>query len=107
MKFHQFDIIKIYLLALQANTHPAFSLAPFSVLIELSLVICFFSLLFFLGSGPDRGLSLVEWGDLLSIHLSVCPPLLWLAQDLASQASGTASQASGPARQASGPTSQV
>ena len=27
------------------------------------------------GSGPDRGQSPVEWGDFLSICLSVCPPL--------------------------------
>ena len=26
-----------------------------------------------MGSGPDRGQSPVEWGEILSVHMSVCP----------------------------------
>ena len=57
------------------------------------------------GSGPDRGWSPIEWGDLLSVRMYILPP--WLAQSPAGQASGPASQASGPASQASGPASQA
>ena len=64
--------------------------------------------LVFLGSGPDRERSPVEWGDFPSIRLYVRPSIRPYvppsrAQEPARQASKPASQASEPARQASEP----
>ena len=62
----------------------------------------------FLGSGPNRGQSPVEWGDFLYVHLlvrSFVRPPLWLAgwaSGLAGWASGQAGWASGLAGWASG-----
>ena len=66
----------------------------------------------FLGSGPNRGRSPVEWGDFPSVRPSIrtsvrpyVPPSR--AQEPARQALDPASQASEPARQASEPARQA
>ena len=70
-----------------------------------------FAIFPYLGSGPDRGRSPVEWGDFPSIRPYVCPyvpPSVRpsppsRAQEPARQALDPASQVSEPARQASEP----
>ena len=44
-----------------------------------SFLLSFVSFSSFLGSGPERGRSLVEWEDFLSVRPFVCPPL-WAIQ---------------------------
>ena len=71
----------------------------------LSLSICRSVCRIFLGSGPGRGRSPVEWGDFRSSVRPFVPPSR--AQEPARQALDPARQASEPARQASEPARQA
>ena len=50
------------------------------VVILVLVISIYFPASGFLGSGPDRGRSPVEWGDFPFVRLSVCssPPQAWL-----------------------------
>ena len=68
---------------------------------------CHYHVIGFLGSGPERGRSPVEWGDYPYVPPSRDQKPARQALVPASQASEPARQASEPAREASEPASQA
>ena len=77
-----------------------------------TLALCRYSVIYMnmmQGSSPGMGRSPVEWGKILSVHLSICPPPRGLsqAQGGPNQAQGGPSQALGGQIQALEHTSQA